>query len=110
MADRPRTFEDVVAATNPTELARLNRGDKYQDPAVTDPRQREVAVFEDRYRGGDWFVEYFDDDCGCYVTVFSGPEAEWRAREYFAALKVGVLRTVREIIVPRVTVDTNSRG
>jgi len=107
MADRPRTFEE--AATNPEELASLNRGETYQDPAVDDPRQREVAVFEDRC-GGDWFVEYFDDDGGCYVTVFSGPEAEWRAREYFAALKVGVLRTVREMMVPRATVNTASRG
>jgi hypothetical protein len=27
-SDRPRTFEEVVAATDPEEIARLNRGAK----------------------------------------------------------------------------------
>jgi hypothetical protein len=75
MADRPRTFEEVVAATDPEEIARLNRGEKYQDQAVRDPFQREVVVFEDRYGNGEWRVEYNDDDGGCYVTVFGGPVA-----------------------------------
>jgi hypothetical protein len=30
-----------------------------------------------------WRVEYFDADGGCYVTVFAGPAAEKRARDYF---------------------------
>ena len=40
-------------------------------------------------------VEYFDDDGACYVTVFAGPQAERRARDYFEALKFGRLRTIR---------------
>ena len=47
----------------------------------------DVQVFEDREHAGAWRVEYFDDDGGCYVTVFAGPEAERRARAYFDALK-----------------------
>src|SRR6516225_7584341 len=43
-----------------------------------------IAVFEDRREPGDWRVEYFDDDGGCFVTVFAGPEAERRARDYAA--------------------------
>jgi hypothetical protein len=53
-----------------------------------------IAVFEDRREAGDWRVEYFDDDGGCYVTVFAGPEAERRAREYADALKAGVLKPI----------------
>ena len=30
-------------------------------------------------------LQYFDDDGGCYVTVFAGPKAEWRARDYLQA-------------------------
>jgi hypothetical protein len=78
MALRPRTFEEVVAATDPEEIARLDRGEKYLDHAVRDPYKREVAVFEDRYSNGEWRVEYNNDDGGCYVTVFAGPVAEWR--------------------------------
>jgi hypothetical protein len=53
-----------------------------------------IAVFEDRREAGDWRVEYFDDDGGCYVTVFAGPEAERRARDYADALKAGVLKPI----------------
>jgi hypothetical protein len=110
MADRPRTFEQVRAATDPEELARLNRGEKYDDAAVADRSQREVCVHEDRYGSGEWHVSYFDDDGGCYVTLFAGPEAEWRAREYFAALKTGQLRTIREPILSKGTVNAIGRG
>jgi hypothetical protein len=33
---------------------------------------------------------------GCYVTIFAGPAAERRARDYFNALKTGILKTVRD--------------
>jgi hypothetical protein len=101
MPDRPRTFEEVVAATDPEEIARLDRGAKYDDRAVGNSDHREVCVHEDRYGSGEWLVSYFDDDGGRYVTVFAGPEAEWRAREYFGALKTGQLRTIREMWFPR---------
>jgi hypothetical protein len=42
----------------------------------------DIMLFEDRARGGEWRVEYFDEDGGCYVTVFAGPAAERRARDY----------------------------
>ena len=35
---------------------------------------------------GEWRVEYFDDDGGCYVAIFAGPAAEQRARDYRDAL------------------------
>ena len=45
---------------------------------------------------GEWRVEYQDDDGGCYMTIFAGPKAERRARDYFNALKTGALKTVRD--------------
>jgi hypothetical protein len=56
----------------------------------------EVYVHEDRYGEPEWRVEYFDDDGGCYVTIFAGPSAEQRARDYFAALKAGAMKIVRD--------------
>jgi hypothetical protein len=41
---------------------------------------------------GEWRVEYFDDDGGCYVAIFADPAAERRARDYFASLKSGRLK------------------
>jgi hypothetical protein len=37
----------------------------------------------------------FDADGGCYVTIFAGPEAEPRARDYFKVLKGKWLRIIR---------------
>jgi hypothetical protein len=98
-SDRPRTFAEVVAAHDPQKIAHLERGESYDDPAVAEAFLRPVAVFEGRYSSGEWRVEYFDDDGGCYVTVFAGPEAEQRARAYFVGLKIGQLRTIREATV-----------
>jgi hypothetical protein len=39
-------------------------------------------AFEDRKYSGDWRVEAFDEDGRCFVTIFTGSEAEQRAREY----------------------------
>ena len=58
------------------------------------PIEPDTMVFEDRDQTGEWRVEYFDDDGGCYVTIFAGPEAERRARDYAVALWAGVLRLV----------------
>jgi hypothetical protein len=98
-SNRPRTFAELVTALEPEERARLERGESYDDAAVAEAFLRQVAVFEDRHGSREWRVEYFDDDGGCYVTVFGGPEAERRAREYFSALKGGQLRTIRESVV-----------
>ena len=46
----------------------------------------EIKVFEDRTVSGEWRVEYFDDDGGCYVAIFAGPAAEQRAGDYRDAL------------------------
>jgi len=56
-----------------------------------------VDVFADRNGLPEWRVEYADEDGGCYVTVFAGPFAEKRARDYAAALKA---RTVAPIPTP----------
>jgi hypothetical protein len=45
----------------------------------------EIKVFADRETEGAWRVEFFDDDGGCYVTVFSGPHAG----EVGACLRLG---------------------
>lgn len=41
-------------------------------------------VFLDRKFPGDWRVEAIGNDGEVYVTIFSGPDAEARAREYAA--------------------------
>jgi len=55
---RPRTFEEVVAAQDPTKMASLTRGDRFVDPSVN-AFHGEVSVST-----GEWRVEYFDDDGG----------------------------------------------
>lgn len=62
---RPRTFKEVMASQDPTEMARLARGDRFVDPSVN-AFDGEVSVNEDRTGTGEWRVEYFDDDGGCY--------------------------------------------
>jgi hypothetical protein len=76
-------------------MARLERGDHFVDPSVN-AFHGEVSVNEDRFGTGEWRVEYFDDDGGCYVTIFAGPAAERRARDYFNSLKSGRLSIKRE--------------
>jgi hypothetical protein len=94
-APRPRAFEEVVAAQDPTEMARLERGEHFTDPSVSH-FHAEVSVNEDRHGSGEWGVEYFDDDGGCYITIFAGPASERRARDYFASLKSGRLKILRD--------------
>jgi hypothetical protein len=95
MADKPRTFKEVAAAQEPAERARLANAESFKDVTVSSPFHQEVTVIEERDSTGEWHVEYFDDDGGCYITLFSGPKAEKRARDYFEALKFGRLRAVR---------------
>ena len=91
---RPRTFKEVVAAQDPTEMARLERGDRFVDPSVN-AFHGEVSVNEDRFGTGEWRVEYFDDDGG-WFPIFAVPAAERRARNYFISLKSGHLSIQRE--------------
>ena len=94
MADRPRSFAEVVAAMNPAERA-WEPADRWRDPSVADEGHAWVMLFEDRTGNGEWRVEYQDQEGGCYLNVFAGPAAEWRARDYFQALKRGEMRIVR---------------
>ena len=104
-ADRPRTFEEVKVANlaDPFHRARIERvwtqGERFDDPngAPDDQWAREVFVHPDCEGGSHWLVEWGDADGGCYVTVFDGPMAEQRARDYFDALKAGQLKVLREI-------------
>jgi hypothetical protein len=41
-----------------------------------------AKVFLDRHGSGDWRVEWFDDDGGSEVAIFSGPNARDRALRY----------------------------
>ena len=82
MPDKRRSFQEVVAAQTPAERERLATAEAFRDVLVRNPFQQDVTVIEDRDGTGEWRVEYFDDDGACYVTVFSGPQAERRARDY----------------------------
>jgi hypothetical protein len=92
----PSTFAEVVAAEHPTGRALMDKVEGFEDPTVRDPFQREVSVHEDLHGAAEWRVEYFDSDGGCYVTIFAGPEAEKRARDYFDALRTRRLTTIRD--------------
>jgi len=41
---------------------------------------------------GDWRVEYVDQDGGCYVAIFAGPEAERRRGNTYDAGPLNVRR------------------
>jgi hypothetical protein len=92
---RPRTFEEVVEATASAVRERIERAEIYSDPAVENDFHSDVILHEDLNGNGEWRVDYQDDDGGCYVTIFAGPKADQRARDYFQALKTGALKAVR---------------
>jgi hypothetical protein len=94
MAKGPRSFDEIIAALNPAERARIDRIETFSDPNAPND-EAEVSVAEDRDQPGEWRVEYFHKADG-YVTIFAGPIAEQRARAYFDALKSGALKIIRE--------------
>jgi hypothetical protein len=55
-------------------------------------RDTEVHIGADPLHPDDWRVEYFDDEGGCYVTIFSGPDAKARAFDYGAAMRNRTLK------------------
>jgi hypothetical protein len=74
MADRPRTFEELLASENPAERERWERAETFTDArAEADDFHASVTVIEDQSRNGEWRVEHSDDRGGCYVTIFAGP-------------------------------------
>ncbi len=86
--DRPLTFEEAVAVQDPARIARLENGESFKDRSLSD-FYSEVIVHEDCEGNGDWIVDYFDDDGGCYVTIFAGPECEKRSRPRSDARNTG---------------------
>jgi hypothetical protein len=52
------------------------------DDEMSQPDPEPARVFEDRMYRGEWRVEWFDDDGGVEVAVFSGPKARERAIRY----------------------------
>jgi hypothetical protein len=48
---------------------------------------RDLTVFQHHEAPGDWRVEYLEEDGAGYVTIFAGPSAEARARDYFEAMQ-----------------------
>jgi hypothetical protein len=74
----------------------MERAETFKDASVATDFRAVVTLLEDRHGNGEWRVEYFDDDAGCYVTIFAGPEAKERARDYFGALKTGTVKIIRE--------------
>ncbi len=55
------------------------------------PIGSEILIFQDPADAGTWRVEYFDHKSDCYLTRFSGPAAERRARDYVLALSDGMI-------------------
>jgi hypothetical protein len=51
--------------------------------AILEGAMPETAkVFEDREHPGEWRVEWFDDDGGCEVEIFTGPHTRDQAIRY----------------------------
>ena len=96
MANRPRTFAELVAAIDPAMRERIERAQVYRDPAVENDFHADVILQENLDGNGEWRIEYQDDDGACYVAIFAGQAAGRRARDYFNALKTGLLKTVRD--------------
>jgi hypothetical protein len=48
-----------------------------------------AKVFEDREHAGNWRVEWFDDDGGCEVEIFTGTNA-WETASRYAEQRYGV--------------------
>jgi hypothetical protein len=59
---------------------------------MTDQHPRNLALFRDVDNpGGLWRVEWSDSKGAIYITIFVGPEAEARARDYHDAIRDGRL-------------------
>jgi hypothetical protein len=54
MPDKPRSFQELVAAQDPADRARLANAESFKDVMVRNPFQQEVTVIEDRDGTGGW--------------------------------------------------------
>jgi hypothetical protein len=66
-------------------LAECDYSDSCATPEATSPEEAPMrwSIFADKDFPNDWHVEAIDKDSGdIFVALFSGPEAEKRAREY----------------------------
>ena len=52
---------------------------------ITKSKPEPVLVFEDREVPDQWRVEKSDDDGGCEVQIFTGPDAREHAIDYASA-------------------------
>ena len=89
MADNPRSrsFAEAVAIQVEEERARWETRDSFHDG------KGDVTLIRGYH--GSWHVEWTGEPDDYCVTAFSGPGAETRARDYFAALKSGALKVIR---------------
>jgi len=74
----------------PGSVSRTRQRDKVGAMKI----ESEILISIDPYGRAEWRVEYRDGQGVCYVTIFAGPAAERRARDYGDALRTGVLTPV----------------
>jgi hypothetical protein len=91
----PRTLEEVIAAMDPADHARLVRVESFVDVGAGSEHKNLVLLMPDRDRDGLWHVGHEDSDGAMYEASFEDPEAERRARDYFEALNDGRIKTLR---------------
>ena len=65
--------------------------DSMKHPDAGQPRS--LILAEDVEHPGLWRIEWFDSAGAVYITVFAGPSAGERARDYHDAIRDGRLRT-----------------
>lgn len=77
---------NTATETSPTNLPRaLDPDETLQSP------RRNYEVVKSKQSPDRWHVEFIDhaNEGECYVTVFTGPDAEERAREYARLKNLG---------------------
>ena len=73
------------------DLQRSRQASVMKNILQNDEAPRDLALSEDREIPGEWRVEYFDDDGADYITIFTGQEAEARARDYLCGCQGGAV-------------------
>jgi hypothetical protein len=97
-------FRSVVAISRALQRGLAGRKNRSQAPEralLIEAHMKvdhEIKVFQE-HSGvakwhNEWRVEYTDTKGGSYVTIFAGPQAEQRARDYQNALVMGALDAI----------------